>query len=134
MWDSTSEHRIKILDILEVLETLEARSCDAIIVLNAKDGTVLRWNPPAERLLGYRASEIIGSSVFVLEPKGHQGEIQTNLTLVRRGVVVGPLDTERQRKDRTPMRVTVLTLPIRNESSGVPWAIDLVYDRAPRHS
>ncbi len=124
---SDPEHRVRLLDAQEVLDTLGATSRDAIIVLNANDGTVLRWNPAAEQLLGYRASEIIGRPVFVLEPKGHQGEIHTNLTLVRRGVVLGPRDTERLRKDGTTVPVTILTLPIRNENSEVPWAVDLVY-------
>lgn len=51
------------------LATIIESSQDAIFS-RAVDGTILSWNAGAERLYGYRAEEMIGSSVSVLIPPG----------------------------------------------------------------
>ena len=46
---------------------------DAIITIDAQ-GTVATFNPAAERIFGYQASEIIGKSVNLLMPEPHRSE------------------------------------------------------------
>src|SRR5262249_7528091 len=57
---------------------------DAIMGL-APDGTVLAWNPAAERMFGYSAAEAIGQSARMLYPAGAGPEFDNNYQRVRAG-------------------------------------------------
>lgn len=57
---------------------------DAIMGL-APDGTVLDWNPSAERMLGYPASEAIGRSARMLYPEPRAAEFDGSLKRVGAG-------------------------------------------------
>ena len=39
-------------------------SSDAAIIAKSLDGTVIAWNPAAERLFGWSAGEMIGRSIL----------------------------------------------------------------------
>jgi len=43
-------------------------SSDDAIVSKTLDGTIMSWNAAAERIFGYSAAEMVGSSVYVLIP------------------------------------------------------------------
>jgi PAS domain S-box-containing protein len=57
------------------LAALVDSAVDAIIV-EALDGTIIRWNHAAERLYGYTAAEAVGESVSMIVPPGHAYEVQ----------------------------------------------------------
>lgn len=67
-------------------------SDDAIIGLNM-EGTVLLWNPGAERLLGWSSEEMIGRSAFRLVPSGRQREIEVLMQKARSEQQLPPLET-----------------------------------------
>jgi PAS domain-containing protein len=50
----------------ELFRLLIDNSTDDAVFVVGLDGRVLTWNPGAERVLGYRESEIVGKSSFVL--------------------------------------------------------------------
>jgi len=52
-----------------VLET----SVDAVITIDA-DGTVLSFNPAAERIFGYAADEVVGRNIHMLMPEPYHSE------------------------------------------------------------
>ena len=57
----------------KVLAALVNSSDDAIIA-KGLDGTVLTWNPGAERMYGYAAGEMIGRSISALVPADRRPE------------------------------------------------------------
>ncbi len=65
--------------------SLVARSSDLITVVSA-DGTVLYQSPSIERVLGYRADDVIGSRFDELLPDRERGAL---LTVLSRGVAGG---------------------------------------------
>ena len=67
-------------------------SDDAIIGLNMQ-GTVLLWNPGAERLLGWQNEEMIGQSAYQLVPASRRLEIERLLEKARQDQELPPRET-----------------------------------------
>jgi PAS domain S-box-containing protein len=76
------------------------------------DQVITSWNPAAERLYGYAASEIIGRSGHVLIPPGRRQGRHDHQTLIARGERVEQYQTERVRKDGTIVPVSITLSPI----------------------
>jgi PAS domain S-box-containing protein len=88
-------------------------SNDAIFVRTC-DGVVITWNRAAERIFGFKACEIINRSSRVLLPRGHRDEFRKLLDRIHRGEVVQHYETERLRKDRQRIRVSMTLSPVRD--------------------
>jgi len=100
------------------LAAIAASSEDAIGATTL-GGVVTSWNAAAERLYGYREDEIVGHSAVRVFPPGRAGELTVILEQVKRGLQVGPLETQRLRKDGTVFDVSVLWQPIRDDDGSV---------------
>jgi PAS domain S-box-containing protein len=56
----------------ELMATIFHDAIDAVVVLDAK-GTILKWNPKAESIFGWRGEEVIGKSFYgTVIPERHQ--------------------------------------------------------------
>ncbi len=98
------------------LDQLFENAQEAIVMTDNK-GRVLRVNSEFERLFGFARSEVIGMHVDpLLVPKGHYNEATSLTKRVVRGEQV-VMDTERHRKDRALIDVSVLASPIRVNGS-----------------
>jgi PAS domain S-box-containing protein len=86
---------------------------DDAIVSKTLDGTILSWNPAAQRLLGYSAQEAIGKSVTMLFPPGPDEE-PAILERIRRGERVTHYHTKRRRKDGELLDVVLTISPVRD--------------------
>ena len=60
-------------------------SSDDAIVSKDLNGIVLSWNQAAERMFGYTAAEMIGSSIRLIIPDERQSEEDTVLASIRAG-------------------------------------------------
>ena len=87
-------------------------SSDDAIVSKDLDGTIRSWNPAAERIFGYTASEMVGGSVFTLIPPELHDEEHQLLDRIRRGEHVAHYETERVRKDRRRIRISLTLSPL----------------------
>ena len=87
-------------------------SSDDAIVSKDLDGTIRSWNPAAERIFGYTASEMVGGSVFTLIPPELHDEEHELLGRIRRGEHVAHYETERVRKDRRRIRISLTLSPL----------------------
>ncbi|HWE70232.1 MAG TPA: PAS domain S-box protein, partial [Acidimicrobiales bacterium] len=73
-------------------------SHDAIISKD-RHGIVTSWNPGAERLYGYSATEMIGKSIAILIPPELDDELPRILDRIERGETISSLESVRMRKD-----------------------------------
>ncbi|MCZ7539945.1 MAG: PAS domain-containing protein [Anaerolineae bacterium] len=81
----------------------------AIISLTL-DGQVATWNQAAERIFGWAEAEVVGRTLPIVPPD-RQDEFRVLLERVRRGEALAELELIRQRKDGTPLEVSVSTAP-----------------------
>ena len=111
------------LDMAALVESAE----DAIIT-KSLDGTIRSFNPAAERLLGYRADELVGQPVMRLVPEDRRDEEAGIIDEVSRGQRVSHLETIRLRKDGTPVDVSLTISPIRDRTGRVIGASKIMRD------
>ena len=64
-------------------------SVDAI-VSSTLDGTIVTWNPGAERLYGYAEAEVRGKSISLLAPDGQPDELPWLLDLLANSSQLDP--------------------------------------------
>ncbi len=87
-------------------------SSDDGIISKTLDGTILTWNPAAQRIYGYSAEEMVGHSIRRLYPPQLEHEEDITLAEIRAGRPVRNYETERIRKDGTRILVNTTVSPI----------------------
>ncbi len=113
------------------LAAVIASSEDAILT-EAPDGTITSWNPGAERLYGFRASEAIGRRVSFHVPSHRRGEEDRILEAVLSGQRVDHYETERQTKGGAVVPVSLTVSPIRDVDGDVIGASAIARDTTER--
>jgi PAS domain S-box-containing protein len=103
-------------------------STDDAIVGKTLDGIVTSWNKGAERMLGYRASEVMGHSIDDLIPEERQGEELKILEEIRRGVSIRHFETTRRCKDGRLINVSITVSPLKNLQGDIVGASKIARD------
>jgi PAS domain S-box-containing protein len=106
------------------LAAIVASSDDAIVSMDL-GGTLMSWNPGAERLLGYRADEIVGRPVWRLIPEELHSEVEEQMARVRGGMHIPTHDTVRRHRDGHGVEVAV-ALSLIHDPSGSPTGMSAV--------
>jgi PAS domain S-box-containing protein len=100
------------------LAALVSSSEDAIIGA-ALDGTIMSWNPAAERLYGYTTDEIQGRPVGTLFPPEHANEFSEILERLRLGKRIEPREVVHVCKDGRCVDVSLSISPIKDAAGTV---------------
>lgn len=103
-------------------------SSEDAIVGKSPEGIIESWNPAAERLYGYKTSEIIGRPMSVLLPLDRMDEEKDILLRIRAGERVDSFETVRLRKDGSPVAVSLTVSPIRNLHGEITGASHIARD------
>ncbi len=105
---------------------------DDAIISKTLDGTVLSWNPAAERMFGYGAAEMIGRPLTTIFPPDRLDEERLLLSRISAGERVVHFETVRLRRDGTPIDVSVTLSPIRDASGIIVGASKIARDITDR--
>ena len=100
------------------LAAIVESSDDAIIGMDLA-GDITSWNPGAERLFGYQATEAIGKSIAILLPAEARAQMPATLAQVERGNHYDLYDTERIRRDGSRVPVSVAISSVRDASGAL---------------
>ena len=113
------------------LATIAAASRDAIV---GKDlnGCITCWSGGAERLFGFKESEVIGKPIYMIIPPDLQHEEQEIMSRVLRGEETDTYETIRRRKDGTLMPVSISVSPVKDEHGVVIGASKTARDITQR--
>ena len=109
------------------LGSLVEGSDDAIVTATLH-GTILSWNPGAERLYGYAAHEIVGQDVSVLVPAERDPDRQHLLERVRGGERIPAFDAEHRRKDGSHVTVSLSLSPVRGREGEIVALAGIAHD------
>lgn len=94
-----------------ILNAIIGSSEDAIISKNL-DGIITSWNPSAERIFGYSATEIIGQSISKLIPLNRLEEETIILNKLSQGIRIDRFETQRLTKNGQLIDVSLTISPI----------------------
>jgi len=107
-------------------------SSDDAIIGKSLDGTIVSWNPGAERIYGYAPEDLIGKPISVLVPPDHTDEVPQILDKVRRGERVDHFETVRMRHDGTRLDVSLTISPIKDATGKITGASTVARDITER--
>ena len=110
-----------------VLAAIVHSSDDAIISKDL-DSIVTSWNPAAERLYGFTAAEMIGSSIRRIIPPEKLPEEEYILGEIRAGRRLTHFETERLRRDGTRVQVAITVSPVRDTEGRIVGASKIARD------
>ena len=113
------------------LAAIVASSDDAII---GKDlnSIITSWNFGAERIFGYTADEMIGTSIMRLIPPDRREEELEILSRIRRGERFDHFETIRLAKDGRQLDVSITVSPIKDSTGHVVGASKVARDITER--
>jgi PAS domain S-box-containing protein len=104
------------------------QSSDDAIVSKDVNGTIMSWNPAAERMFGYTAAEAVGKSIRIIIPEDRQTEEDDVLARIVRGQLVDHFETVRRRKDGTDIFVSVTVSPVFDQQGRIIGASKIARD------
>lgn len=107
-------------------------SSDDAIVGKDLNSVVTSWNSGAERIFGYSASEMVGTSIMRLMPPDRQSEECEILSRIRRGERMEPIETVRVGKDGRLIDVWITVSPIKDGDGNVIGASKVGRDISER--
>ena len=102
-------------------------SFDAVFT-TALDGTVLTWNPAAERIFGWPAEQAAGQHVSLIVPASEQAQLAEALLQVGRGQRTAGWDSEWMARGGTQLPVSTVISPVRNRRGRVVAASAITRD------
>jgi two-component system, cell cycle sensor histidine kinase and response regulator CckA len=103
----------------------------AVITLDL-EGTVLGWNPAAERIFGWSAAEALGRRMPTV-PESERAEFIRSLEQNARGETQVGIERRRRRKDGSPVDVSVWTGLLRGPDGAVSAVLAIVADVTQRN-
>jgi len=109
------------------LASLVEGSDDAIVTATL-DGTILSWNPGAERLYGFAAREIVGRDVSVLVPVERAADRHVMMNRVRAGQRIPAFDAGHRRKDGSAVTVSLSLSPVNDRHGQVVAFAGIAHD------
>jgi PAS domain S-box-containing protein len=129
-----------VRDITDRMRAEEARerlaavvqSSDDAIIGKSLDGTITAWNPGAENMFGYTASEAVGKPIEMLVPPERGNEESEILARIKRGERLEHFETVRLQKDGKRIEVSVTISPIRDRSGAIVGASKIARDISER--
>jgi PAS domain S-box-containing protein len=107
-------------------------SSDDAIIGKDLNSIISSWNKGAEKIFGYTAAEMIGTSIMRLIPADRQDEENFILGKIRRGESVKHFETRRQTKDGRLIDVSVCVSPIKDATGNIIGASKVARDISER--
>lgn len=107
-------------------------SSDDAILSKDLNGTITSWNRGAERILGYKAEEIIGRSILTLIPEELHSEEREIIRRLKAGERIEHFDTVRLKKNGERVELSLTISPIKDETGRTIGASKVARDISER--
>ncbi|MCF7875875.1 PAS domain S-box protein [Candidatus Bipolaricaulota bacterium] len=123
-------------DTREILKSLVEASPVAIFDLDPAGNVSTIWNPSAEEIFGWTQEEVIGKRLPIV-PEAKQEEFDELRSRVLAGESFSGMEVTRQRKDGSPVEVSISTAPMYDEKGdivGIMSVVDEITERRKAES
>jgi PAS domain S-box-containing protein len=107
-------------------------SSDDAIISKDLNGIITSWNAAATRVLGYSATEMVGTPVLRLIPEQLHSDEKMILDSIRAGRRIEHFDTVRLAKDGRRLDVSLTVSPIKDEEGRIIGASKILRDISGR--
>jgi PAS domain S-box-containing protein len=107
-------------------------SSDDSIVGETLDGAILSWNKGAERIYGYKESEVLGRPVSLLAPPEKPTEMAEILERIKRGEHIRHFETSRIAKDGQRVEISLSVFPVVDREGKTIAAANIARDITER--
>jgi PAS domain S-box-containing protein len=129
-------------DLSDLEEATKVRNLLAEIVRSSHDGIIgmtptgriQTWNPGAERIYGFSAGEAIGKDISLIFPDSLVHEKDILLARTNRGEFIAGFETQRMRKDKRIIDVSVTISPIFDKNNAIIGTSTIVRDITARRT
>ncbi len=116
----------KLRQTSERFRTILDASPAAIIALNP-DGIVTLWNKSAERIFGWKKTEVIGQ-FYPVVPGDNIGEFRSVVGQILQGRSVLGAEVRRRKKDRSPVDIMISAGPLHDTGGKISSILAVVTD------
>lgn len=103
-------------------------SSDDAIISKTLDGRITSWNPAAERLFGYKASEMIGQPISRLIPEDRREEEPQIIERLKQGGHMEHFETQRITREGKLVDFSLTISPIRDAEGRIIGASKIARD------
>jgi PAS domain S-box-containing protein len=103
-------------------------SSDDAIIGKTLEGIITSWNSGAEKIFGYKASEVLGQPISILIPPGYPNEEPQILERLKRGKCSEHYETVRIRKDGRLIDVSLSISPVMDTTGKIIGASEIARD------
>ena len=114
----------------QTLRTLIQASPLPILALD-RDAKVRLWNPAAEATFGWAEDEVIGRAL-PLVPADEQDQQRADFGRALRGEALAGLEARRQKKDGSPIDVSIWTAPLLDGQGDISGVMGVIADLTER--
>jgi PAS domain S-box-containing protein len=125
-------HPLSAADLTAARLAAIVESSDDAIVSKTLDGTILSWNAAAERIFGYSAPEMVGSSIYKLIPPELHGDEGDILARIGQGEHIARFETIRRHKNGSLFPIELSISPVRDDSGTIIGASSIKRDVSER--
>lgn len=94
-------------------------SSDDAIVSKTLEGIITSWNSSAERIFGYKETEMIGQPILKIIPEDRKDEEVEILSKLRQGIRVEHFETRRLKKNGQFLDVSLTISPVRDTAGTI---------------
>jgi len=115
----------------EMLRAIIEAAPVAIIGLDPEGRVHSVWNPAAEKMLGWRAQEVMGRPM-PMAPVDRQEDFGRFRKQIRNGMILDGEEVRRQRRDGTPVDYSIHTSPLHDAKGRVSGNIAVLLDITER--
>ena len=126
--ESRTEEAVRASELTYRRLAAIVESSDDAIIGKDLNGIITSWNNGAEKIFGFTAVEMVGTSILRLIPADRLDEETQILAKIGRGENVGQFDTKRQTKDGRLIDVSITASPIRDAAGQVFGVSKVAHD------
>ncbi len=118
-------------DSIDISAAVVASSPDAIIAADM-NGTIIGWNPAAEKMLGFTADQAMGSDLLSLIPEDQRQGAARLMERVRNGEIVVGREVTRLRQNGSIVVGRLTVAPIRGAHGEIHGSVGIMHDITER--